>query len=210
MEPLFKDSRTPPEAPRLYRDLADWYPLLTPLDDYAEEALFYHRLFETHCRRKLQTLLDLGHGGGRDAAHRKTAFAHTAPGGVALFQPDFVFETFEEGTESGGSDREGRGLRYLEWRWLPEGSKDRYVTDMAYMMRDEKGKTTVIHDRHVMGLFPRSLWLGLIEAAGFLSLAVPFSHPSWPGVGTEIFLGLKPTKKDGPGSLPCPSEGERL
>lgn len=274
MEPLFKDSRTPPEAPRLYRDLADWYPLLTPLDDYAEEALFYHRLFETHCRRKPQTLLDLGCGGGHNAAHLKTAFActlvdvepamlslssrlnpecehlpgdmrslrlgrlfdcvllhdavsymatradlasaiatafaHTAPGGVALFQPDFVFETFEEGTESGGSDREGRGLRYLEWRWLPEGSKDRYVTDMAYMMRDEKGKTTVIHDRHVMGLFPRSLWLGLIEAAGFLSLAVPFSHPSWPGVGTEIFLGLKPTKKDGPGSLPCPSEGERL
>jgi hypothetical protein len=80
---------------------------------------------------------------------------------------------------------------------------------MVYMMRDEKGKTTVIHGRHGMGLFPRSLWLGLIETAGFLSLAVPFSQPSWPGVGTEIFLCLKP-KKDGPGSLPCPSEGERL
>lgn len=33
-----------------------------------------------------------------DAAIR-TAFEHTAPGGVALFQPDFVRETFEERTE---------------------------------------------------------------------------------------------------------------
>ena len=33
-----------------------------------------------------------------------TAFEHTAPGGVAMFQPDFVAETFEPGTETGGSD----------------------------------------------------------------------------------------------------------
>ncbi|HSN92190.1 MAG TPA: hypothetical protein VLS93_13250 [Anaeromyxobacteraceae bacterium] len=29
-----------------------------------------------------------------------TAFEHTAPGGVALFQPDFVAETFVPGTET--------------------------------------------------------------------------------------------------------------
>jgi len=29
------------QTPKLYRDLADWYPLLTPVDDYAEEAAFY-------------------------------------------------------------------------------------------------------------------------------------------------------------------------
>jgi hypothetical protein len=28
------------QTPRLYRDLADWYPLLTPVADYAEEAAF--------------------------------------------------------------------------------------------------------------------------------------------------------------------------
>ena len=51
-----------------------------------------------------------------------TAFAHTAAGGVAMFQPDFVSETFEPGTETGGSDGNGRGLRYLEWRWVPDST----------------------------------------------------------------------------------------
>ena len=39
------------QGPRLYRDLADWYPLLTPVADYAEEAAFYRRLFEEHCQK---------------------------------------------------------------------------------------------------------------------------------------------------------------
>ena len=38
-------------GPRLYSELADWYPLLTPVGDYAEEAAFYRRLFETHCHK---------------------------------------------------------------------------------------------------------------------------------------------------------------
>jgi hypothetical protein len=84
-----------------------------------------------------------------------TAFAHTAPGGVALFLPDFVSETFEPGTETGGSDAAGRGLRYLEWRWAPDAGGERYITDMPCLLRDEDGAVEVVHGRHVMGLFPR-------------------------------------------------------
>ena len=51
---------------RLYGDLADWYPLLTPVGDCIEEASFYRRLFEIHCRRPPRTLLDHGSGGGHD------------------------------------------------------------------------------------------------------------------------------------------------
>jgi hypothetical protein len=68
------------------------------------------------------------------------AFAHTAPGGVALFQPDFVVETFEPGAETGGSDGTGRALRYLEWRWDPDPKDDSYVMDMVYLLRDESGQ----------------------------------------------------------------------
>lgn len=241
---------------RLYRDLADWYPLLTPVADYAEETAFYLRLFEVHCQRIPRTLLDLGSGGGHNAAHLKaalactlvdlepamlalsrrlnpeceqfqgdmrsvrlghvfdcvlvhdaisymtsrtdlanaiaTAFAHTAPGGVAMFQPDFVAETFEPGTETGGSDGNGRGLRYLEWRWIPESKADTYVTDMAYLLRDLNGDVKVIHDRHLMGLFPRTVWLELISAAGFEPRVVPFEHSSYSDAGHEVFLGLRP------------------
>ena len=244
------------EEPRLYRDLADWYPLLTPVGDYAEEAAFYRRLFERHSHRRPRTLLDLGSGGGHNAAHLKatlactlvdlapamlelsrrlnpdcahvqgdmrsirlrrvfdcvlvhdavsymasgsdlasaiaTAFEHTAPGGVALFQPDFVAETFEPGTEAGGSDAGSRGLRYLEWRWVPESSHETYVTDMAYLLRDESGRVEAVLERHVMGLFPRAVWLELIAAAGFEPLAVPFEHSSFSSAGHEVFLGLRP------------------
>lgn len=242
-------------GPRLYRELADWYPLLTPVGDYVEEAAFHRRLFETYCCRPPRTLLDLGSGGGHNAAHLKavlsctlvdlapamldvsrrlnpecehvqgdmrsvrlgrvfdcvlvhdavsymdsradlasaiaTAFAHTAPGGVAMFQPDFVAETFEPGAEAGGSDAGARGLRYLEWRWVPETGHETYVTDMAYLIRDERGATEVFHDRHVMGLFPRAVWLERIAAAGFEPLAVPFEHGSDSDTAREVFLGLR-------------------
>jgi hypothetical protein len=48
---LTQVAESPDQGPRLYRDLAEWYPLLTPVADYAEEAAFYRRLFETHCQR---------------------------------------------------------------------------------------------------------------------------------------------------------------
>jgi len=245
------------EAPlRLYRDLADWYPLLTPVADYAEEAAFYRQLFEAHCRRPPRTLLDLGSGGGHNAAYLKatlactlvdlapamldlsrrlnpecehvlgdmrtirlgrvfdcvlshdaisymvsradlqcaiaTAFEHTAPGGVAMFQPDFVSETFNPGTETGGSDGDGRALRYIEWRWQRSPGVSAYLTDMAYLLRDRSGTVEVFHDRHVMGLFPRADWLEFVAAAGFEPLAVPFEHSSFSDTGHEVFLGLRP------------------
>ena len=121
-----------------------------------------------------------------------TAFEHTAPGGVALFQPDFVAETFEPGTETGGSDSGGRGLRYIEWRWTPDPTAEMYITDMAYLLRNAGDDADVFHDRHLMGLFPRAVWLELISAAGFRPLAFSFEHTSPSDTGHEVFLGLRP------------------
>lgn len=247
---------TSSQVPNLYRDLADWYPLLTPVDDYAEEAAFYRRLFDIHCRRPPRTLLELGSGGGHNASYLKatltctlvdlepamlslsrrlnsecehvqgdmrsvrlgrvfdcilvhdavsymtsrtdlaraiaTAFEHTAPGGVAVFQPDFVAETFEPGTEVGGSDEDGRALRYLEWRWDPDPEDTTYVVDMAYLLRDRDGTVEVVQDRHVLGLFARSVWLEIIADAGFKPLVVPIEHNSNGSGGNEVFVGLRP------------------
>jgi SAM-dependent methyltransferase len=202
-----RDGEAPRPGPRLYRDLAEWYPLLTPVADYAEQAVFCRRVFAEHCHRPPRTLLDLGSGGGHNVAHLKatlactlvdvapamlalsrrlnpqcehvqgdmrsirlgrvfdcvllhdavsymasradlagaiaTAFEHTAPGGVAMFQPDFVAETFEQGSETGGSDAGGRGLRYLEWRWIPEaGPSAAYgpATSHSLMVKYSRGR----------------------------------------------------------------------
>ena len=101
-------------------------------------------------------------------------------------------ETFEPGTETGGGDGNGRGLRCIEWRWVPESKTGMYATDMAYLLRGVNGAAKAVHDRHFMGLFPRTVWLELISAAGFEPLVVPFEHSSYSGAGHEVFLGLRP------------------
>lgn len=248
------DARDGEARPRLYGELAGWYPLLTPVEDYVEEAAFYRRLFETHAGRPPRTLLDLGCGAGHNAFHMKaglaatlvdlspamldlsrrlnpecehvegdmrrvrlgrlfdavlvqdavshmttredvaaavaTAFAHTAPGGVALFQPDCVEETFAEGTDTGGSDGGGRGLRYLEWRFRPAPEAEGYVVEMAYLLREAGGEVRSAHDRLEMGLFPRAFWLGTLAAAGFEASVVPLEHSV--ATGYEVFVGRRP------------------
>jgi len=95
-----------------------------------------------------------------------TARAHCRTGGAVLFVPDFVAETFRAGTEHGGHDGPERSIRYLEWRWDPDPDDGVYRADMAYLMR-EGAEVSVAHDRHELGLFPRQVWIDVLERAGF-------------------------------------------
>jgi SAM-dependent methyltransferase len=61
-------------GPRLYGELAAWWPLLSAPADYAEEAAIYQRLLLEACKRPAQTLLELGSGGGNNASHLKSRF----------------------------------------------------------------------------------------------------------------------------------------
>ena len=62
--------------PRLYTDLAPWFPILTPPRDYAHEASRYRSVFET-LTPPPRTLLELGSGGGNNASHLKVRFEMT-------------------------------------------------------------------------------------------------------------------------------------
>src|SRR5512139_1824364 len=62
---------------RLYRELAPWFHLLTHPSDYAEEAAYYTRLIEEAGDGPMQTLLELGSGGGNNASHLKARFQCT-------------------------------------------------------------------------------------------------------------------------------------
>jgi SAM-dependent methyltransferase len=97
----------------------------------------------------------------------ETAATHCRPGGTVIVLPDYVRETFTPGTEEGGHDAsDGRGLRYLEWRWDPDPNDDTYVVDYAFLLRDVSGDVRVVHDRHVEGLFTRARWFEWFECAG--------------------------------------------
>ena len=61
-----------PETPRLYRDLAPWFHLLTAPQEYAEEAEIYRRLLTE--AGPVRTVLELGSGGGNNAFHLKARF----------------------------------------------------------------------------------------------------------------------------------------
>lgn len=241
------------QQPRLYRELANWFHLLTSPADYAIEAQFYRELMTRSAEIPVTQVLELGSGGGNNASHMKadfeltlvdlseemlelsrsinpecehiqgdmrairlhrefdavfihdaivymtsegdlrsaiaTAFAHCKPGGAAVFAPDDVRETFRAKTDHGGHDGNGRSLRYLEVTWDPDPSGNTYTTDFAYLLRDDSGRVSVEHDRHVCGLFPRATWLRLMEEVGF--------HASHSGgiegeTARNVFVGVKP------------------
>jgi SAM-dependent methyltransferase len=53
---------------RLYRELAEWWPLLSPVEEYAADAASLERVF-TSGPAPVKTVLDLGSGGGHVALH---------------------------------------------------------------------------------------------------------------------------------------------
>lgn len=62
-------------APRLYEELADWWPLMSAPEEYAEEAGFYLRTLEGAVDGAPSSLLELGSGGGSNAWHMKKGLA---------------------------------------------------------------------------------------------------------------------------------------
>lgn len=237
----------------MYRELADWFHLITAPEDYAVEARFYSDLLRDSARIPVRHVLELGSGGGNNASHMKnefdltltdvseemlaisrdlnpscehilgdmrtlrlrqefdgvfihdaidymttredlaaaiqTASVHLRTGGACVMAPDYVRETFREGTDHGGHDGEARACRYLEWTWDPDPRDSTYEVAFALLLRDENGDTRVEHDRHVAGLFARDAWLEVIQAAG-LEASVHSGIPK--ETAADVFVGVKP------------------
>jgi SAM-dependent methyltransferase len=68
--------RNPSQA-RLYNDLAKWWPLVSPPDDYADEAEILRATFREKLGAGRHTLLDLGVGGGSHLSHLTGDFRTT-------------------------------------------------------------------------------------------------------------------------------------
>ncbi|WP_059006866.1 class I SAM-dependent methyltransferase [Streptomyces specialis] len=187
-------------AARLYGDLARWWPLISPVEGYEEDAGLVAGLFAL-AERPVREVLDLGSGGGHTAHHLRsryamtlvdlspdmlavsrdlnpgvehllgdmrdlrldrafdavlahdaiaymttprdlsaafrTAFAHCRPGGVAVFLPDHVADTFEPVTDCGGGDADdGSGARYLEWNLPPDPGATTLRTEYTFTLRE--------------------------------------------------------------------------
>lgn len=216
---------------RFYQDLAAWWPLVSPVADYRDEATFVAELFLER-RPDAKTMLELGAGGGHNAHYLKdrfsltltdlsepmlglskglnpecehvpgdmrslrldrsfdavfvhdaidymttehdlaaafaTAAAHLEAGGIAVFMPDDLRETFDPVTNHDGSDGpDGRGVRFLEWTHDPDPDDTEVVTEYVFCFRQPDGAIQVVHESHHTGLFTEDTWLRLLGAAGF-------------------------------------------
>lgn len=115
-----------------------------------------------------------------------TARIHCKAGGIALFMPDVIRETFVSLTTHGGHDgdsQDGRSIRYIEWTFDPDPSDTTYTVDFAYLLRQGRGPVRVVQDTHVFGIFPRDTWIRLLKENGFEGRSV--TDP-W---GREVFVG---------------------
>ena len=236
---------------KMYNELARWWHLLSPPEDYIEEAEFFLPFLEEVTHKQPATLLELGSGGGNNVLYMKkafaavtlvdlseqmldmsrqinpecehvqgdmrtvrlnrtfnavfvhdaidymitrddlkaamqTAFVHCQAGGLALFVPDNVRETFEESSDHGGSDGDDHAIRYLEWSYDPDESDTSVVTHYVIMVREGGQVTHVEHDEHIVGLFALDDWLEVLSEVGFTAEYVVDSYDRY------VFIAHKP------------------
>jgi SAM-dependent methyltransferase len=221
---------------RFYTELARWWPLISPVEEYAGEAAELERVLAAAVP-EARTLLELGAGGGSNAFYLKkryqltlsdlsddmlavsraqnpecehvcadmrtlelgrqfdivfvhdaidymateadlsaaiaTAYRHCKPGGVALFVPDQLVESFEAETDCDGHDGPGgEGIRFMEWSYDPDPADTSALTIYTFVTREADGTIASFSETHELGLFPRGSWLRLLEAQGFTAEAV--------------------------------------
>lgn len=227
---------------RIYSDLADWWPMISPTRDYTQEAAYLGALLtqETPATpttpASRATVLDLGSGGGHVAVHLKalftmtlvdisdemlavsrrlnpecehhngdmrtirlgrrfdavlvhdaidyiigardlrrviqTAAAHCKPGGIALFVPDHIKDTFSEvaGAGGGGVDQAGRTASFIERTWDPDPADDWVQADYEFTLHEPTGPPEVVRESHRLSAFSRDTWLRLLADAGLLPI----------------------------------------
>ena len=242
------------QQPKLYGELAEWWPTFSTPEGYREEAAFFKRVLTRSSTPPPRTVLELGSGGGNSAFHLKArfdmtlvdlspnmlavsralnpecehmeddirtvrlgrtfdavfvhdaichmttesdlraameaAFVQCRPGGVALFVPDFVRETFVDNVDQGGNDTVRGSVRFLQWTTDPDPTDTTYFVDFAILIRDGDGEMRVEHDRHTYGLFTRADWRRLLRDVGFV-LKTP--RAMLDDLGRDVFVGSRRT-----------------
>jgi trans-aconitate methyltransferase len=250
----------PPGEYRLYQDLAGWWPLISPVGEYADEAAWLTGVLDS-APVPVRRVLDLGSGGGHLAAHLKdrfaltlvdlseqmlavsrvlnpecehrqgdmrtirlgrvfdavlvhdavdymtseadlrqvigTAFAHCRPGGIAMFVPDHVTQTFREvNGEGGSSDESGRRAWFRERTWDPDPADTWVQAEYEFILTDAVGTVEVVRETHRLGMFGRETWLGLLADAGFEAVAALGRADEMP---RNLFTGFRPAVPRGAG-----------
>lgn len=124
-----------------------------------------------------------------------TAVEHCRPGGVVVFAPDCVRETFHEYEHDGGHDGDdGRALRYHETATDPEPSDTTYRVELRMRLREADGTERIDTDVYTFGLFRKAEWLRWLTEAGLRAEAIPCDLGGEDVPTTYIFVGVRPIR----------------
>ena len=121
-----------------------------------------------------------------------TAAVHCRTGGVVVFAPDYVRETFLEEVEQGSGVATPGTLQYLSWVHDPDPNDCTYQVDTTYLLRQNgsDGEVRAAHERQIEGLFGREQWLRELGRQGFEARCVAFEHPEEPPE-ERIMVGVR-------------------
>jgi SAM-dependent methyltransferase len=249
---------------RVYSDLAGWWPLISPPEEYTAESAHLAGVFRT-AGTPVRDVLDLGSGGGGVAVHLKdrlaitlvdlsdgmldvsrllnpecehvrgdmrtirlgrtfdavlvhdaidymttedelrqvieTVFVHCKPGGLAVFVPDHIADTFEPYSGGGGgSDASGRQASFTEWTWDPDPGDDWIQAEYEFVLRSTDATVQVVEETHRLGAFSRATWLRLLAEAGFDALTTEDPVE----IRGHLFIAWRGSEPDQPAQGPTP------
>lgn len=235
-------------APRMYSDLAQFWPLMSAPEDYAAEAVHWRDALRAHLGPGRHEILELGVGGGNNLSHLTDDFAATAvdlsdamlansrrlnpsvthhvgdmrsvrlgrtfdavlihdaisyltteddlartfatvsahlrPGGLLVCAPDWYRETFDGSVASAHGPRgDDPEVTMFVHHFDPDPSDT--TMDALHVLVLRRGREVeVVHDRHVLGLFPLATWTRRIADAGLAPGRRPYpvhadGHEAW-------------------------------
>jgi SAM-dependent methyltransferase len=124
-----------------------------------------------------------------------TAWEHCRPGGLAVFVPDHLADTFRPGYGHGGGGRDaaGRQASFREHATDPDPGDDWIQMDYEFVLRGADGTQQVVTETHRLGAFRRDTWLRVIAEAGFEAAHDQGPAGGYPGQRPpNLFTGRRP------------------
>ncbi len=238
---------------RMYAELAWTWPIISPPEDYKEEANQFIEAMEMHAQIPIKTILDMGSGGGHNDIHLKerykvtgldmspammanarklnpeveyifgdmrtaslgktfdavlladavmylqteedllaalkNAFKHLNPGGVLCTYIEAEPARFSENeTTINFRGKENVKITLMENQHRTSASTFQSV--FLYLI-NQNGKYDIEAETHIFGLFPHTVWKGLLEEAGFEVNMMEFhDEDNYP-----MLIGIRPPNK---------------
>jgi SAM-dependent methyltransferase len=122
----------------------------------------------------------------------ETAYAHCRPGGIALFVPDYVADTFTQiDGAGGGRAADGRQASFTEHTWDPDPADTWIQSEYEFRLRAADGHEEVVRETHRLAAFSRADWLRLLAGAGFDPSPGTEPGPGQPGRPRHLFAGRR-------------------